>query len=247
MSEESHELVVTNDGPGRAVVQRSFFTMEPEQQINYASRIATVLADVISKQKLYSEIQGRKYVKVEGWQTLGTFLGVTAKERSVSRLVDGSYEAFVDLVKFADGSVVGGASALCSINEKRWGNADDYARRSMAITRATGKAYRCAFAWIVTLAGYEATPEEEMPREEKRIIKEEKKVEPKKDLKADLLARTYDENDMIMANNLTTTLETSPKYKDRVKPEHHVLISRKLHGKLPKDLPSIVNEVVGAQ
>lgn len=147
----------------------SFFQMEPEKQVIYASRIATVLRDVVEKQKLYSNIGGKNYIRVEGWQTLGTFLGVLAKERGVSRLADGSYEAIVDLVKFGDGTVVGGASALCSIGEKRWGNTDEYARRSMAITRATGKAYRCAFSWIVSLAGYEVTPEEEIPREEKRV------------------------------------------------------------------------------
>ena len=32
----------------------------------------------------------------------------------------------------------------------------------MALTRATGKAFRLGFSWIITLAGYEATPAEEM-------------------------------------------------------------------------------------
>jgi hypothetical protein len=32
----------------------------------------------------------------------------------------------------------------------------------MAVTRATGKAYRLAFSWIMNLAGYEVTPAEEM-------------------------------------------------------------------------------------
>lgn len=140
-----------------------FFAATPKEQVKMATEMAEVLSDIITKQKLYSEISGKKYVKVEGWQTLGTFLGITARESRVTRHDDGSYEAFVDLIKFADGTIVGGASALCSSQEKRWGNADEFARRSMAITRATGKAYRCAFAWIVTLAGYEPTPEEEMP------------------------------------------------------------------------------------
>ncbi|MBK8185727.1 MAG: hypothetical protein IPK63_23660 [Candidatus Competibacteraceae bacterium] len=33
----------------------------------------------------------------------------------------------------------------------------------MAQTRATGKACRLAFSWIMSLAGYEPTPAEEMP------------------------------------------------------------------------------------
>ena len=36
----------------------------------------------------------------------------------------------------------------------------------MAVTRATGKAYRLGFSWIIKLAGYEATPAEEIPQEE---------------------------------------------------------------------------------
>jgi len=38
----------------------------------------------------------------------------------------------------------------------------------MAITRATGKAFRLAFSWIVVLAGYEATPAEEIVEAEAR-------------------------------------------------------------------------------
>lgn len=146
--------------------QPSILAMPPDQVEIYATDIANRLSKIIKTQKLYSTIQGRDYIRVEGWQTLGVFLGVTSRERSVTRREDGSYEAFVDLIKFSDGTVVGGASALCSTAEKRWGAADEYARRSMAITRATGKAYRCTFAWIVTLAGYETTPAEEMPTHE---------------------------------------------------------------------------------
>lgn len=133
--------------------------------VNQASSIAKVLANVILQQRLYTEIQGKKHVRVEGWATLGSMLGILPKERSVVEHPDGSFEAFVDLVSVRDGRVVGGGSALCSIDEKRWGNAERYARRSMAVTRATGKAYRLGFAWVMALAGYEATPYEEMPDE----------------------------------------------------------------------------------
>lgn len=146
--------------------RQEFFDLSAKEQVRQASELADVLSDVVEKQKLFSSISGRKYIKAEGWQTLGCFLGITPKERSVVRHPDGSYEAYVELVKFADGTVVGGASAICSRSEKRWSSADDYAVRSMAVTRATGKAYRTSFAWIVTLAGYAPTPEEEMPRDD---------------------------------------------------------------------------------
>ena len=56
----------------------------------------------------------------------------------------------------------GGASALCGMDEPKWASKPDYARRSMAVTRATGKAYRLGFSWIMELAGYASTPAEEM-------------------------------------------------------------------------------------
>lgn len=144
----------------------SMFDLEPDAQIEYAAKIANSLVKVIEKQHLYTNIQGRKYVKVEGWEVLGTFLGVLPRERHVTELPDGSYEAFVDLVRSSDGIVVGGASAICGVDEKRWSGADRYARRSMAITRAVGKAYRTCFSWIISLAGYEVTPAEEIPAPE---------------------------------------------------------------------------------
>ena len=80
---------------------------------------------------------------------------------SVVRLDDGSYEAVVELIRVTDGAIIGRASALCGMDET-WGTRQEFARRSMAITRATGKAYRLGFSWIMTLTGYEATPAEEM-------------------------------------------------------------------------------------
>jgi hypothetical protein len=44
----------------------------------------------------------------------------------------------------------------------------------MAITRATGKAYRLGLSWIVTLAGYSPTPYEEMDG----IVVDEKPSKP---------------------------------------------------------------------
>lgn len=142
--------------------QLSIFDMSPKGKIVYATEIANELYKVIEKQKLYSNIQGKKYIKAEGWATLGTMLNVLPKEERVIEQEDGSFEAWVNLIS-PTGMVVGGASALCGMDEARWRSANRYARRSMAITRATGKAYRLTFAFIPAMAGYEVTPAEEMP------------------------------------------------------------------------------------
>lgn len=157
--------------------KRSLFDMEPAEQIAKATEIANVLNDVIEKQKLFSNIQGKKYVKVEGWQLCGSLTGVLPREVKVVMLADGSFEATVDLVRATDGCVIGGASALCGVDEKRWAGADQYARRSMAITRAVGKAYRNIFGWVISLAGYETTTAEEIPTDS--VGFDLKKLEPR--------------------------------------------------------------------
>jgi hypothetical protein len=137
-------------------------TLAPEQVVETATRVATALKKVVMDRRLFSSIQGKEYVRVEGWTTLGAMLGVLPREVETKRLEDGSYEAKVDLVRSSDGMVIGGASALCGMDETKWASKPDYARRSMAVTRATGKAYRLGFSWIMELAGYASTPAEEM-------------------------------------------------------------------------------------
>lgn len=136
----------------------------PAALVDGASQMATELAQVIRTQNLSTVIQGRHYVQVEGWTTLGVMLGVTAREVSTTEQ-DGIYTSIVELVRMADGAVISRASAECG-EEKPWNSRPRYARRSMAQTRATGKACRIAFSWIMKLAGYEATPAEEMPQPE---------------------------------------------------------------------------------
>ena len=130
-----------------------------------ASAMATVLSDVIERQKLYIQIGKRKHVMVEGWTTLAIMLGCTPREVENVDLGDGTYVAVVELVRMRDGVVVSRASSECGMDEPTWAERAKYARRSMAATRATGKACRLAFSWIMTLAGYEPTPAEEMPQE----------------------------------------------------------------------------------
>jgi hypothetical protein len=157
------------------------FDLGPAQMIKAATCIADALRDVVEQQKLYTLIQGKKYVQVEGWTTLGIMLGIIPEEEWVKRLKDGSYVAKVILHNVATGARAGGASALCSINERKWGNTDDFARRSMAVTRATGKAFRLGYSWIMRLAGYEATPLEEMPESMRETPKQEsRQPEPPK-------------------------------------------------------------------
>jgi hypothetical protein len=140
----------------------------PEDTLSLATRMATALKDVVEKQRLFAVIQGKKYPQVEAWMTIARMDNVVAREaRPPIRRDDGSYEAFVELIRLSDGMVVGAGSALCGTPDDRpWATRGEPARRSMAVTRATSRAFRQQYSWIMALAGYEPTPAEEMPRDE---------------------------------------------------------------------------------
>lgn len=130
----------------------------------------------------------RKYVLVEGWSLVGAMIGVFPRTVTVEAVEQGSipamavekqgrngsyvknypaasgiltFRARVDLVT-RDGVVVGGAEALCSKHEETWRDRDDNQIASMAQTRATAKAYRMSFGFVMPMSGYAATPAEEM-------------------------------------------------------------------------------------
>lgn len=137
------------------------FHGEPKDVIRQASDTARALAAVVKKQKLTTNIQGRDHVRVEGWTLLGSMLGVFPVCEWTRRTEDG-WEARV-VARTMNGQTIGAAEAMCSRSERTWANRDDYALRSMAQTRATSKALRQPLGFVMTLAGFEATPAEEMP------------------------------------------------------------------------------------
>ena len=142
----------------------------PGDVVEVAAQAANILADVIRRQGLAINIRGREYVRVDGWATAAALLGLMAREASVTRHPDGTWEAVVEVVRLRDGAVVGRGSAIVGPDEPAWAERPEYARRSMAITRAAGKAFRLALSWIICLAGYETTPAEEMEALEVRPV-----------------------------------------------------------------------------
>lgn len=110
-----------------------------------------------------SNIKGKKYPKVEWWTTVGAGLGLFPVEESCQRLDRQGEVAYMAIVTVRrSGEVISRGSAMCSNLEATWSKRDEYAIRSMAVTRATGKAYRIAFSFLAVMAGLEATPAEEM-------------------------------------------------------------------------------------
>lgn len=137
--------------------------------VDRASQVARRLAEVVERQQLYVVLRGQRYIRVDGWTTLGAMLGVVAREVHVEERDDGEVVATVELVHIPSGRVVSRASGSCGRadefgrdGEPTWASRPICARRSMALTRAAGKAFRMAFGWIVTLSGFCSMPAEEM-------------------------------------------------------------------------------------
>ncbi len=140
-----------------------FGTTDPVEIIQSAVRVADALKAVIVSKKLITVIQGKDYPQVEAWLTLAAMLRLTTV-CEWSRPVDGGWEARV-FVRDASGATVGAAEAQCLVSEKSKRAWEGYAIRSMAQTRATSKALRSVLGFIMTLAGYQPTPAEEMPND----------------------------------------------------------------------------------
>lgn len=141
---------------------KDFLMSTPKDMVNNAVEIANIFKNVVDSQGFKKKIGAKDYLLVEAWTTMGSLLGVLPRESRVIEHPDGSYEAYVDLVSVNTGRVVGGGSGYVGSDEQTWQSRPKFARRSMAITRATGKAFRLGFSWMANLAGYESTPAEEM-------------------------------------------------------------------------------------
>jgi len=140
-----------------------FGVSDPVAIIGKASDVASALKSVIAKQGLISRISGKEYPRCEAWTLLGTMLGVFPV-LTWTRAIEGGWEARVE-AKTRTGDVIGAAEAQCLKTERNWANRDDFALRSMAQTRATAKCLRMPLGFVMTLAGYEPTPAEEMTAE----------------------------------------------------------------------------------
>jgi hypothetical protein len=128
-------------------------------------QLASELSKLIKEKGLSSNIQGKQFVNVEGWQFAGASLGlmpIITSTQDLSNETTIKYMATCEVRNITTGSVVAVGIALCTNAEKTKRYFDEYAILSMAQTRAIGKAYRNLLAWLMKAAGFEATPAEEM-------------------------------------------------------------------------------------
>lgn len=155
------------------IIKTDFSLDKPGELINFSSE----LKKVIIEQKLYTNIQGKNYIHAEAWVFCGAVLGVMPIVDSLEDLsteTNLKYRATISLKRVATNDIVGSGVAICSNKEKGKQYFDEYAIAGMAQTRAISRAYRNAFGWLVKLAGYEATPIDEMQQEGYHASEEQK-------------------------------------------------------------------------
>lgn len=163
-------------------MQNELTVIPPQELVRQSTDIAGLLKEIVLKSAI--EIQHRKYVKVEGWQSIATAHGCIASSRDVE-LIPGGYRAIGEVRRMSDGALLSTAEGFVGEDEPTWfgGEAEvwdkasrrrvkktldkrpDYAIRAMAQTRAISRACRSAFAHVVVLmdAGLSTTPAEEVP------------------------------------------------------------------------------------
>ncbi len=153
-------------------------TVEAAQLYRQATDVAGLCREIVMRTAV--NIQGRSYVKVEGWMSIATAHGCVASARDVEEVAQG-VRAIAEIRRIKDGAVLCTAEGFVGKDEPTWYGGEiqtargtktllkraDYAIRAMAQTRAVSRACRTAFAHVVVLmdAGLSTTPAEEVPYE----------------------------------------------------------------------------------
>jgi len=147
---DTNQLVVSNG---------TSHQISPHRQ---ATDVAKLCKDIVTNTA--QNIQGRRYVRVEGWQSIANAFGCVASAKDVER-TDTGFRAIGQVRKMDTGIVICEAEGFVGDDERTWAKRDEYAKRAMAQTRAISRACRSAFAFVVTMmdAGLETTPAEEVP------------------------------------------------------------------------------------
>lgn len=148
-------------------------------KVGVATNVANTLAPLVRNQGLVVKGLNRsnkdaEYVTVEGWEVLGTFLGIVPvttiikevknkQDRTVGYVARATLyqNPIIENDEIVGGTVIARAEAQA---DKSGFQKDLFAIASMAQTRALGKAYRMGLSWIMKMAGFEGTPAEEMPK-----------------------------------------------------------------------------------
>ncbi len=143
----------------------------PANAIMLAGKAADACRQIVNQTAI--TIQGKKYVPVEGWQSIANVMGffISADESAREYNPKGEMIGWKakGYVRDRQGVIIGTGEGFVGLDEKdskgrlTWGARAEYAGRAMAQTRAQSRAGRAVFAFIVTMiGGLKTTPAEEM-------------------------------------------------------------------------------------
>jgi hypothetical protein len=134
----------------------------PQALMRRATNVAEICRSIVNATA--RQIGKKKYVEVEGWQSIATTYGCVLSARDVER-VEGGIRAIGEVRRLDNNEIISSAEGFVGDDEPDWASRKEYARRAMAQTRAMSRAARTAFAFVVVLmrAGLSTTPAEEVP------------------------------------------------------------------------------------
>ena len=199
------ELTTTNQEVGLSV--------PPAMVLGNAQIAAKALGEVLKNKPKPVIINKEQYLEYEDWQTLGQFYGYTVKTGAAEMVdIDGvkGAKASASLIDIHTGLFLGGAEAYCMRDEEKWGTRAKYEWQgsgnsshrvkigeesvpwfqlaSMAQTRAGAKAFRNRLAWVVVMAGFKATPAEEIQGEHQTTTGQKQRAQPEQALSGGISA-----------------------------------------------------------
>ena len=181
--EVTTDVVVVEQVSDQPATLPDYAILNPEipmsAKVKVATNVANTLAPLVREQGLSVKGLNKKkpeaeYVMVEGWEVLGTFLGITPITTTIAEIKNDKgrivgYRARATLYlnpvvkndEIVGGTIVARAEAQANVEGRQ---KDLFAIESMAQTRALGKAYRMGLSWIMKMAGFEGTFAEDMPK-----------------------------------------------------------------------------------
>lgn len=153
-----------------------------------ATDVAGLVREIVQTASV--QIEGRQYVRVEGWQAIANGFGCVASARDVQRVFDEAggdfigFKAIGEVRRMSDNALVAVSEGFIGTDEVRWFGgkmsvwnkqtrkreekhfdpAPEYAARSMVQTRAISRACKAAFAFVIIMIdkNLSTTPAEEM-------------------------------------------------------------------------------------
>ena len=138
--------------------------VNPNREIARSKEMADALVRVVEQKKLYTMINGKKFLHVEAWQLLGRFCSLWGKIIESKPVELWNHHGFESTASIIDstGAEISRANAVCMDDEPNWKNKSIFELKAMSQTRALSRAYWTSLSFIVSLAGYESGAAEEV-------------------------------------------------------------------------------------